>query len=330
MNNYLTHLLTRSWNQAEVVQPRPLSLFEPLPMMGKTAVPPTPVWDMLEETTFTDAPRPANIPAPAQPLPKPSLKNQPSTSPQVEAASESHPIQPKRDPVLQPKPQQLDLSLETAVPAPEPPSISTPKRHAPPPDLAVQPTEPPIAHLNQATALQSPSAEPLTKPTLPVLAQPILPLPQGTEQQSHLQPMPIEPSPAKRLETLLEIRQETVRERIIERPFISQHSDVQSQPSSTPTTAEPPVSPIQQIAPPEKTKTITAVQPQQRPFLPVQTHLPTQPPPEPPTINVTIGRIEVRATPSSSSPIRKERPQSSKAPKMGLDEYLKQRNGGQP
>lgn len=47
--------------------------------------------------------------------------------------------------------------------------------------------------------------------------------------------------------------------------------------------------------------------------------------PEPPMIQVTIGRIEIRATaspkPSRKTPIR--------SPSMSLEEYLKQRNGGQ-
>jgi hypothetical protein len=51
----------------------------------------------------------------------------------------------------------------------------------------------------------------------------------------------------------------------------------------------------------------------------------TQPQAPTPTIQVTIGRIEVRATPAVSQPQR-QRP----APQpMGLEEYLRQRNGGE-
>lgn len=45
-----------------------------------------------------------------------------------------------------------------------------------------------------------------------------------------------------------------------------------------------------------------------------------------PTIQVTIGRIEVRATVAAATPARKT---PAKSPAMSLDEYLKQRNGGQ-
>jgi hypothetical protein len=45
-----------------------------------------------------------------------------------------------------------------------------------------------------------------------------------------------------------------------------------------------------------------------------------------PTIQVTIGRIEVRATVAAATPARKT---PAKSPTMSLDEYLKQRNGGQ-
>jgi hypothetical protein len=48
-------------------------------------------------------------------------------------------------------------------------------------------------------------------------------------------------------------------------------------------------------------------------------------PPVAPTINVTIGRIEVRATPPPRAPAPAPRPP---APVMSLDEYLRQRAGG--
>lgn len=47
--------------------------------------------------------------------------------------------------------------------------------------------------------------------------------------------------------------------------------------------------------------------------------------PEPPTIQVTIGRVEIRAM-ASPAPSRKT---SARSPAMSLEEYLKQRNGGQ-
>lgn len=50
----------------------------------------------------------------------------------------------------------------------------------------------------------------------------------------------------------------------------------------------------------------------------------SEPPPPTPTINVTIGRIEVRATSPTSTPT-KQRP---KPPVMGLEEYLHQRAKG--
>ena len=80
----------------------------------------------------------------------------------------------------------------------------------------------------------------------------------------------------------------------------------------------------------------TSVEPRplaERPALPrlePRPALPVAPPPAAePLIRVTIGRIEVRAVlprPALSPPSAPARPPS--APALGLDDYLKQRNGG--
>lgn len=66
--------------------------------------------------------------------------------------------------------------------------------------------------------------------------------------------------------------------------------------------------PIEQIVPPDKTQPRASE------------------PAEPAVIRVTIGRIEVRATTPPLPPAPRKRPQG---PTLTLDDYLKQRNGGQ-
>jgi len=53
---------------------------------------------------------------------------------------------------------------------------------------------------------------------------------------------------------------------------------------------------------------------------------PRRQPAEAPAIHVTIGRVEIRATVAPGQ----EKKRAPKAPALGLDAYLRQRNGGRP
>ena len=71
------------------------------------------------------------------------------------------------------------------------------------------------------------------------------------------------------------------------------------------------------------------VQPNLTPHFPLPIPTPHSPPPTPPppTIQVTIGRIEVRVAPPTALPKRSKSTQA--VPALSLQDYLKQRQGGQ-
>lgn len=51
-------------------------------------------------------------------------------------------------------------------------------------------------------------------------------------------------------------------------------------------------------------------------------------PPLPPTIEITIGRVEVRATMGPPAPVARPQPVAQAAPRLSLEEYLRNQNGG--
>jgi hypothetical protein len=51
-------------------------------------------------------------------------------------------------------------------------------------------------------------------------------------------------------------------------------------------------------------------------------------PPPPPTIEITIGRVEVRATVGPPVPVARPQPVAQTAPRLSLEEYLRNQNGG--
>lgn len=115
-------------------------------------------------------------------------------------------------------------------------------------------------------------------------------------------------------------------------PKVSQPFEVASSPVTTPK-SEPLIRVVEQ-----KSST-PSIHPPPPPQAPRSTVLPriaeprVIPPPRedprsaPPAIHVTIGRVEVRATAPAAPPVpQKSKP--SRAPKLSLDDYLRQRNGG--
>jgi hypothetical protein len=137
--------------------------------------------------------------------------------------------------------------------------------------------------------------------------QPAAPLPaQGPREvgsQPILQPRQAESSIAADVhekEAHRDTRETVVRERVVERNHV--RSEINA-------------------------KTLVEVQrwERQAPVAPIRESVRQAPAkPEPPEIHISIGRIEVRATVGAPAPAPSRRP---KEPLLGLDDYLKSRNG---
>lgn len=359
MDNFLDHLVARSWNRAEVIQPRPVSLFEPSSKRDNTAVPPTFAWSVREETPFNDTPTGDEMLSTGQPPPRPPLKRHQSVQ-LLEGEPVTEPMKETAVPAKMPQPFDLPLGTAVPIPAAQPvePEITMTQSHHLPTDMFLEPEKPAVARL------PLPAANPLPVGEMPVRPQPNPLLPQEPVGQPPQMALPVANSPqqsavtwlpaTKQPENRATTRQEIVQERVIERSVMANESHstvVEITSLLSPVQPLPPiyqVVPFQEPSPPTAAlpthpheaengpkpepalaeKFITTVRPQIRPFIPPQTARPPEPQPEAsPTINVTIGRIEVRATPTPTVTDRKERPQS---PVMGLEEYLRRRNGGQP
>jgi len=96
------------------------------------------------------------------------------------------------------------------------------------------------------------------------------------------------------------------------------------------TESDSPLSPSPQPIPPGAVRAVTERGVSGRPSstlrpVPSVSVEPLRSPKSPSTIQVSIGRVEVRAVMPSTPPARKEIPV---VPKLSLEEYLKQRNGG--
>jgi hypothetical protein len=98
-------------------------------------------------------------------------------------------------------------------------------------------------------------------------------------------------------------------------------------PRATVTPAEHPVAPAKAVAARRPPTQRIVVEPATAPHRPAGEPLPVAAD-QAPVINVTIGRVEVRAVPTPSSPAPR-RPEARGPRPMTLDEYLKQRGGGQ-
>ncbi|HEX8237086.1 MAG TPA: hypothetical protein VF600_14100 [Abditibacteriaceae bacterium] len=98
-----------------------------------------------------------------------------------------------------------------------------------------------------------------------------------------------------------------------------------------PSERQPPIAPRMEAALPSHKNAIdpgSVFQPNitRRSEAPLPVEMPTQ---TAPTIKVTIGRIEVRAVMPSSPPTRRAHSTAASTTKLSIDEYLKQRSGGQ-
>ena len=318
MSDYLGNLLARSTNPKDVVQPRPMSLFEPLPgtawspsghLPAPEAEEGEPVsrdWTLdASETMQSTGRHPRPSPLVADPsgkggspgfLPPRADLRAGSPEPQQLPALASHRLdRAKAEPLrIQPVPSSAHVGT------------------APSPSMRVQPGS---VRTIESGPPQSGAVQSAPAPAATHAAWSDAPLP-VTERAA--QP-DIEP---------------TVKHTLIER--IIRQTASPPNPAAGACSQDPPP---RSLAEPESRPPAKAVTPQSGPVLPLpvvarpQARPETQPrlssaaeqatKPEP-IIHVTIGRIEVRATPASSPP-RKQTPAASM---MSLEDYLRQRNGG--
>jgi hypothetical protein len=304
MSDYLDSLLARSTNPQEMVQPRPMSLFEPLP--GTAWLPaghlPAPEEGEGEPVSgdwtlgALETAQPAGRHPPSAPL---------VTGPDVE----------QRYPGILP----TRADLRAGPPAPQrPPALAMyrsdrtkaePPRIQPGPSLT-QPNPFPAS----GTRVQPESAR-MTEPGSPRsgVGQAV-PATAATRAAGGDAPqVAVERVAQPALESAVE---HTVLERIIRQaapPDRFTESDRRVVAKAA--TAQPdPAVPLPVVA-----------RPQVRPYPEPELSSAAEPAAKPePTIQVTIGRIEVRAT-SAASPPRKQMPT---APMLSLEDYLRQRNGG--
>lgn len=299
MGDYLSNLVARSFDLGDVVQPRPVSLFEPTPVPGM----PT-----LEEPGNPETGEEPVLESPRDETPKQAqhATEQNSLLPRF-IGSEENEAQEKRDPP-EPMPNQMERSSFTReLPAPRIAPLSTPQSKP----VANQQhdqsnAQPPRTTLVTSPMSDSPSSEPVIREVL-----------SKRESSPVLEPMFPPPIAPAMEEPHTEIVMGSPEFEIVPpKTGREERSDTKPVSSSTETSLNQPSTMLIAVQP-----QITAFEesPKQRQFMPVE------PPEAAPTIHVTIGRVEVRATPPPSPPQKEKR---SRAPVMSLDEYLRQRSQG--
>jgi hypothetical protein len=313
MGDFLSNLVDRTLEAAEVVQPRPISRFEP---WGADAV-------AFEagghELSPGESPRGTRPPLqsladhPAQSEPRrnetwPALLIRPPEA----YARPATPLEPQ--PVVpQPPASDGQNAVVGPTPGPEPPASASPptirrRRQTvgpssqPDPDRSGETPMPAaervtvVHHRSEAEEPSRSTLEPVTRPT--VIARSVAP-------------------EDGRRPTVERITERVVSERSVSSVGPLPAADGRSEQLTAPQALQLP--PASVVAQPGAIRTIEPAPP----ALPEPKAAPT---PEPErTINVTIGRVEVRAvSPPSPQPKR----QQSKAPVMSLDEYLRKRSKG--
>jgi hypothetical protein len=321
MGDYLSNLVARSFALGEVVQLRPISLFEPTP------VPDLPVFEEPGALEIDEEPVPES-PNYETPLPAHDPPEQHSLSPRSIINEENESLETLNSPLPTPTqmeeqvfPRDLPTSQSAPISAPRSSSMAKPPRDRsmaqPLRSLLVMPTEDidpsfePVIRQGggEHDAISSGTTEtirgetnedpvsppkerksrPGLKPILPHTVVSSIRAPFTDLEDGH--PVAVTPPLAVERE-----------ERSFPQPTASRPGDLIPL-ASTPFVIQPLVKPYEE--PPSQDLARPAEMPNAMP-----------------TIHVTIGRVEVRATPPPS-PLKKEQP--NRTPVMSLDEYLHQR-----
>jgi hypothetical protein len=301
MSNYLDHLIARSLNQAETVQPRLPSLFEPLPwavgqnQLSDISLEQPDVTVASEETELAER-SPFQMPKlqPAQ------LRSPPPTDRLTSTVDRLSPTPAEKTSLVPPASPFLPSPPPTVLPSPPLASEEIQSHSSPllsPSTTSTELEATPSGNSPKTAAL--PAIQPAVVQQQIIVERVEQPLPIWQQQEI----LPIQPMPP------------------VELPPHEPQPPLNQ--AIAPTLAETTIAATQPPIP--RSPTAAVVQPQITPSRQpvIATTEPVKPPQPTPTIQVTIGRIEVRATPAA--PVQpKPRPAS---PAMSLDEYLRQRGG---
>lgn len=334
MSDFLSRLITATFEPAATVRPRPIARFEPvgaaLPVWPREMEPPAP---SRERDVQTDA---------LAALDEPDVSSRPAR-PEPDAAT-ARDLPPRR-PSRQAAARQREVNAADQMPQ-HPPSPATPL----PPDLGgPSPLEPPDERLAESTGAEEQQPAPRALPTGDMqdsdagrapasrLDRPRRSLParrgEGTAQGERPTPPARAATPMPQASyrdertgspTGLTVPAPPRSETAQPSALLAENSHRAARPEVAGERASPPAQPASlsladrlaadRRGGPPPTPTPAAAE---------------RGPETPPTIRVTIGRIEVKAAASSQT---KPTAQRSRPPKPGLslDQYLQQRNGGKP
>ncbi len=348
MSDYLSNLASKSLNLTAVIQPRPVSVFEPSPVArwpasghcfglgtvgGEEASgervfdapsrPPDTGQQRLGDLSVIPDWRSRQSIGQERPMPAPALPQSTEIRPEQPASqpgrAEAQPISSRTPgPISPPGPPRMDRPTFT----PTAPSHETDGR----PSRSVERQRRP--ERQPAPGAERPAS---TQASVPILGPIVAQLSGGrVPQQPEPDQATLTPTPAS--EEMGATPPRTTPEGESQRALkpLIQHIVTEriSSPAEPPRTAHPlpELSPVRQTYPPIP-GTIVA-RPETRSYIeakpPAHFEMPARREP-PPTIQVTIGRIEVRATPPAAPSPRTQRP---KPPVMSLDEYLRKRAKG--
>lgn len=329
MGDYLDDLVARSLGLADVVQPRPVSLFEPPAVTG------WPDADRLSGLEMADGEQspgegPSDLPSTTRPpVGYPMVSLVPVISPRRSPEPGQHPPggfsavadwrpgqrsdQPHALTPVDSRPTQVERQVSSDRAGPDP----------------AEPTPAPMAGPPAEPGRARPSAGSTSQPRGPGWPKSRLATPRDeakdapgrnpAQTQSEIQN-------AAQGETLGETLSFTGKKRgrrralepVVQRVTVERLAAPAAPPSPSTTESSPtPAMPAPVVTRPRVRSYVEATAP-----APVQS---TATPEPEPTIQVTIGRVEVRATPPPAPAPRKER---SAPPVMSLDEYLRQRDNG--
>jgi hypothetical protein len=293
MSDYLSNLVDRSLDRADVIQPRLPSLFEPVQSIG------SPISGLWQE---------------AEPMAEAIEQSIPEARNQRSVARQQSPISRIFDRVIHRRSAEAEVNLDR-------PSRSTQTTE-------IEMSQPQFKSLSESPPPASVDlVEPIISTNTPVI-QPRFSQPQLTEQQiaagslAGENPEVVSSSPIDRERQIDRTIDNPDRSPVLNPAPISARDRTdrvqESSLTATPNQNSPRLGQSKENTAMEQIRSvIQAIQPEV---------VSTPDRSSVPTIQVTIGRIEVRATTAPTTPAANQA--RSKPPVMSLDEYLNQRGGG--